>query len=189
MKAKTFEVTSGTIVASDPCYEIPTWCQGVIEKVKKGTWEAHIEKSDEGDWGVRIAVLRINHINHSNRQFSMEGLDIHAGVDSGQFGFFDKDFFRNDEKAKELVKEHFSENWDSKEGDSWYRACCKLTLSPEGWGVLPQGAVSSSGFGDGSYGVYGEQDAYGEWIAFEVVYIDDEADDEDEEDEEESVEF
>ena len=31
-----FEVVSGEIVCSDPCYEIPTWCQGIV-KAKNGT--------------------------------------------------------------------------------------------------------------------------------------------------------
>lgn len=180
MKAKTFEITSGTIVASDPCYEIPTWCQGILEKVKKGTWEAHIEKSDEGSWGDRIAVLRINHISHSNMSYDMKPIEMDGGVDSGQFGFFDKDFYRNDEKAKDLPKEQFSPDWDCKEGDSWYRYCCKLTLGEESWGVLPQGAVSSSGYGDGSYPVFGERDSNGELIAIEVVYIDKSQEEEDE---------
>jgi len=42
----TFEITSGVMVCSDPCYEIPTWCQGIVENVKKGTWLAGVEKID-----------------------------------------------------------------------------------------------------------------------------------------------
>jgi hypothetical protein len=74
-------------------------------------------------------------------------------------------------------------------GDIWYQACCKITLdNTESWGVLPNGVVSSSGFGDGSYDVYGIKDAYGEYIAFRVVFIEaedlDESDDLDEWEEE-----
>jgi hypothetical protein len=55
-------------------------------------------------------------------------------------------------------------------------------LADESWGVLPQGVVSSSGFGDGSYPVFGEKDENGEWVVFEVVFIYDEDEEEDEED-------
>jgi hypothetical protein len=46
-----------------------------------------------------------------------------------------------------------------------------LTLAEESWGVLSGGAVSSSGFGDGSYNVYGSKDESGEYVAFYVVFI------------------
>ena len=182
---KTFEVTSGVMVCSDPCYSIdpPTWCQGIINNVKNGTWVANVEKSDEGDWGERIARLRVEHIN-AKRTYLTTQVDMDGGVDSGQFGFFDKDFYRNDEAAKDLKKYEFSPDYDREEGDSWYRACCDLTLAKESWGVLPNGVVSSSGFGDGSYPVFGEKDENGEWIAFEVIFIGDE-EDEDYDDEDE----
>jgi hypothetical protein len=184
---KTFEITSGIMVASDPCYTLdpPTWCMGVIENVKKGTWLAEIETSDEGAWGERIARLRIEHIN-ANRTYQMQQVDMDGGVDSGQFGFFDKNFYRNDEASKDLKKYDFGRDVQEKEsGEEWYRACCELTLAKESWGVLPQGVVSSSGFGDGSYPVFGEKDENGEWVVFEVVFIDEEEDEWDENEEDE----
>lgn len=168
---KTFEVTSGVIVASDPCYEIPTWCQGIIKNVKKGTWLAEIETSDDGVCGERISRLRVEHIN-ANRTYQMKQIDMDGGVDSGQFGFFDKDFYRNDEAAKNLNKYNFGGDFNRDGGgEEWYRACCELTLAKESWGVLPQGVVSSSGFGDGSYPIFGEKDENGEWVVFEVIFI------------------
>lgn len=112
-------------------------------------------------------------------------LDFDGGVDSGQFGFFDKDFYRNDESAKDLPKADFGVNYDREEGDQWYRACCKLTLGEEGYGVLPNGAVSSSGYGDGSYEVRGAidtRDSKLEYVAFEVIFIEERTDDEEDED-------
>lgn len=185
----TFEVISGVMVCSDPCYSIPTFCQGVIKNVKNGTWKAEVETSDEGDWGKRISRLRVEHIN-AKRTYITEQVDMDGGVDSGQFGFFDKDFYRNDEAAKDLKQYDFGRIvQDGEEGEKWYRACCELTLAKESWGVMPNGAVSSSGFGDGYYPVFGEKDENGEWVAFEVVFIgdedeEDEWDDEDENDEE-----
>lgn len=31
----TFENKSGTLIVSDPCYDLGTWCQGIIENAKK----------------------------------------------------------------------------------------------------------------------------------------------------------
>lgn len=185
---KTFEVTSGVMVCSDPCYTLDTWCQGVIENVKKGTWIAQIDKADTGSWGIRVASLTIVNkealetdttlSNAVENMYSNEPLNFSGGVDSGQFGFFDKDSYRNDESAKDLKKYDFGKGFEKESGDSWYRVCCDLTLDKEQWGVLPNGAVSSSGFGDGSYPVFGIKNNEGEYVAFSVLFI---GDDEEEE--------
>jgi hypothetical protein len=200
---KEFEIKSGSIVCSDPCYVIPTWCQGIVDNVKNGTWLAEVDMKDEGNWGVRVASLFIVNKHAFENQgvfpisesvFDEEPLNFAGGVDSGQFGFFDKDFYRNDELAKDLDKENFGENYDMQSGDTWYRACSKLTLGNDQWGVLPNGVVSSSGFGDGSYDVFGLKDDSGEYVAFAVVFIyegdeEDEYDDaEDWEEDEEEIE-
>lgn len=177
---KLFEITSGKIVASDPCYEIPTWCQGVIDNVKNGTWVAEVEKTDGSDgWGVRVASLMVYNKNYGRVGAFMEALNFDGGVDSGQFGFFDFDFYRNDDKATDLIKQDFGENYDRESGDAWYRAICNITLAEESWGVLTNGAVSSSGIGDGSYTVYGEKDGDGFYVGFKVVYMDEDEDEDD----------
>lgn len=194
--SRVFSVTSGKMVCSDPCYEIPTWCQGIIEKVKNGKWEAGVETVDTGSWGERIAYLWVYNLEAAIKNPSLVGdiesycgheLPFSAGVDSGQFGFFDFAHYRNDESAKDLTKHNFGENYDRESGDQWYRACCELTLSDESWGVLPFGAVSSSGYGDGSYTVKGIKDDNGEYVAFCVEYIgiSDEYDDDEDYDEDE----
>jgi hypothetical protein len=170
----TFEIVSGTLVCSDPCYSIPTWCQGIVENVKKGTW--YVEVEEVTSCGERIAELRIQHKDNHTISGRFEEMPFDAGVDSGQFGFFDKEFYRNDYKAKELKKHDFGKGYDTEKGDEWYRACCDLTLSSNQWGILPNGVVSSSGFGDGSYKVFGQKDSNGEYVAFQVIFIDGEED-------------
>ena len=198
MENRKFEVVSGKMVLSDPCYELGTWCQGIVDNVKNGTWLADVDQKDMDDWGVRVASLFIvnkqaleKDPNISFEVVGQEPMNFEGGVDSGQFGFFDKDFYRNDELAKDLDKENFGENYDMQSGDTWYRACSKLTLGNDQWGVLPNGVVSSSGFGDGSYDVFGLKDDSGEYVAFAVVFIyegDEEEDEEDFEEEEEEIE-
>lgn len=39
------------VIVSDPCYGTDTWCQGVLENVREGFWDAYIKITDEGNWG------------------------------------------------------------------------------------------------------------------------------------------
>jgi hypothetical protein len=192
--SRNFKIESNRMVLSDPCYEHPknggTWCQG-IANVVNGIWEADIEKV-EG----RISKLYAYNLNAAIddptiksriEKFGGTPLPITAGVDSGQFGFFDYDMYRNDEIAKDLPKKDFGDDWDESEGDSWYRVCCKLILSDESWGTIPFGVVSASGYGDGSYQVTGIKNSNSEYVALSVIFIIDIGDDDfydDEEDEE-----
>jgi len=171
-----FEITSGAMVCSDPCYTTDIWCMGTVNNVKKGTWSAEIDEAVMGAWGRRIAQLRVYHTDSSVETMSSkwEQLPGTFGVDSGQFGFFDRDHYRKADSVKEQTKYDFGGDYlsDGSEGDVWYNACCHLTLGDDSWGVIPNGAVSSSGYGDGSYDVYGLKNADGEYIALTVVFID-----------------
>jgi len=187
---KMFEVTSGKMVISDPCYKIPTWCQGIVERVKNGTWVADVEKVDS--WGERVSVLiamnkqalsENSRIEDTLRNGLGKELPFNFGVDSGQLGFFDFEHYQNDNSAIDLPKEDFGADYDVESGDSWYRANCNLTLSSEQWGVLPFGVVTSSGYGDGSYRVFGVVNEYDEYVGFIVSFIGDEEDDDYDDDE------
>ena len=56
-------------------------------------------------------------------------------------------------------------------GDLWYRHVCDITLSKMSAGVLPYGAVSSSGFGDGGYTCYTHADENGVIDFAFIVFI------------------
>ncbi len=190
---KKFEITSGKVVLSDPCYELGTWCQGTIDNVKNGTWIAQVEKTDGSDgWGVRCgALLSINEealkkdsslmdVLTGNKSGNLEYLHFDGGVDSGQFGHFDYKHYRNDKSATDLEKYDFGDDYDREDGDVWYRACAKITLDDEQWGVLPHGVLSSSGYGDGSYPTYGVKDSDGQYVGFVTIFIgEDESEDDD----------
>jgi len=120
----TFDVTSGKMVCSDPCYELGTWCQGVVDNVKNGKWDAGIATSDEGSWGERISHLWVYHIDavaknpkilREIEQFNGYQLAFDFGVDSGQFGFFDFANYRNDASAVGLDKYNFGNDFSMKE--------------------------------------------------------------------------
>ena len=48
-----FEITSGKVVVSDPCYELNenTIIMGVLDHVRNGTWAAYVHKTEVRDWG------------------------------------------------------------------------------------------------------------------------------------------
>jgi hypothetical protein len=60
---------------------------------------------------------------------------------------------------------------------------CKFTLASDGWGAYAAGAVSSSGYGDGMYPVYGAENQDGKVVALQLVFISQEEEDDDWEDE------
>jgi hypothetical protein len=147
------------VMVSDPCYEVPTWCQHKLTNVLPGEYFTNIIESDEGDWGIRIGALVTIHKDYVNDPLSfraVSGADI--GVDSGQAGIFSMETYRNDELFKEDSSNFYgsydkvqTSGYNKESGDHWYGHMCDRTLGDERWGVYDRGVVSSSGYGDGSY--------------------------------------
>jgi hypothetical protein len=135
----TFEIKSGKVIVSDPCYDRETWCQGKLDNVLNGTWKAILYIYDEGEWGKRVGHILVHHVDHpiSLDHDEWEQQDFDVGVDSGQAGIYDDADFRGCNV------------------DEWYDLNCGLTYNPKDinqhGGVLKGGAVSSSGYGDGGY--------------------------------------
>ena len=124
---------------SDPCYGTKVWCAGTIDNVKEGLYNVEVEYSDEGDWGTRVKSILVFHSEFNWENFSIESTDFEVGVDSGQAGIYDEDYYN---------QYHTEDGCD----DDWYDEVCKLTLSSEQFGTKDEKCiVSSSGFGDGGY--------------------------------------
>lgn len=176
-KNREFEMTSPVMRVSDPCYERDVWCCGTVDHCKLGTWEAGVLKTDEGEWGTRCAVLAVRHKDTGPdfnvirsgkvRKMTCKCVEqpFEVGVDSGQAGFFDDAFYQNDTIFEEQPTPGFAI------GDLWYRHVCDITLSKMSAGVLPYGAVSSSGFGDGGYTCYTHADENGVIDFAFIVFI------------------
>lgn len=167
----TFEVENGKVVVSDPCYERGTWCAGTLDNVLNGTWTARVKMSDEGEWGMRVARLVVMHESANQRAYDItkweqEGFQV--GVDSGQAGIFDTKHFKRDADATGL--ERMSDDVIRPE-DPWYSMCCDRTLCDESAGVIPFGAVSSSGYGDGGYPCFAKRDGKGRVIGIGIMFI------------------
>lgn len=170
----TFEVNSGAIRVSDPCYGTDVWCQGVVENVLNGKWKVEVIKSDEGSWGIRCKEIVAHHesITYFQLQNWKPNHEIHVGVDSGQAGFYDRDSYRKDRLITE--EPTFTAGHEG-DGDLWYDACCELTLSEESAGIIAgTGVVSSSGYGDGSYPLFQITNEEGHVVALRLEFIGDE---------------
>lgn len=165
-----FEIKSGEVIVSDPCYAIGTWCQGLVRNVKNGTWVADVACLEESG---RNAFLVVHHKDYVMPMGTVwEQLDFDIGVDSGQAGFYDYAGYKKDDSVPNSIKN--SLGFDLNEpGEKFYAYNCDLTLKTEhDAGVLPTGAVASSGYGDGSYTVSVVKDEDGKVVAMEIIFID-----------------
>lgn len=87
----TFEMKSGKMRVTDPCYDKKTWCSGVIENVLSGVWFAEniiLDNEQTNGWGNRNGELIVWHKDYDPSAI-IELTSIDVGVDSGQAGFFD----------------------------------------------------------------------------------------------------
>lgn len=146
------------VMVSDPCYSLGTWCQGVLENVLPGNYNCEVEYSDEGAWGTRVAAIEVRHEDYDDFvPMDMENFDV--GVDSGQAGIFDYDYY---------AKYHDHSDVE----DDWYDKVCNITLSRESAGATDGlGFVSSSGYGDGGYGCWTAREKSGYVVAIRVEFI------------------
>lgn len=131
----SFEVRSGSVCISDPCYERGTLCGQYDKVAKNGTWFA--EKVN----GKLIA----HHENFGadyERLYDRCALDYvdDLGVDSGQCGIFCSSIYPDDHRG-----EAFNE-------DNFYGRCCNRSESLEP--VDKCGVCSYTEYGDGSYPLY-----------------------------------
>src|SRR5690606_29750857 len=86
----TFEVTSGTLVVSDPCYGRDVWCQGQLDGVKCGAWQARVARVEETGWGTRNTELLVHLAGETLWSAgSWTEAPFQVGVDSGRAGFWD----------------------------------------------------------------------------------------------------
>jgi len=196
------------VMVSDPCYGLGTWCQGVLENVLPGKYVCKVGFTDEGDWGTRVADIRVEHVDCKVTEFDhMENFTV--GVDSGQAGVYDYEYY---------TKYHKDHTEYPHVDDIWYNAVGELTLTREKnpnyekfnwdinkddyfekWEAYMQdwnrnspylskldantigdlGFVSSSGYGDGCYTCWTAHNDDGKIIGILVEFITEDDEDED----------
>lgn len=174
----TFEVVSGKLVVSDPCYERDIWCAGTLENVRNGEWNASADYVNVEDWGRRVSKLIAQHMDcPDDNSLIRRGTLFEVGVDSGQAGIFDSQHYQDGS----ILLQHQPHATAEERKEAWYTYCCNLTLARLQAGVLPYGAVSSSGFGDGGYDCVQYVTNSGEVVKVEIEFITEDELDENEE--------
>ena len=165
MKRETIELGKikfgKEVLVSDPCYDVGTWCTTNVG-IKSGEYNSEIDVVNLGEWGDRIAALRICHKDYPNTQPDTPIFD-NVGVDSGQCGFWKP-------TAYAKIKA------DEEKNDEFYNRVCNITLAERGaerGGVDKIGVISESGFGDGGYTAYAGYNLDGEIVSLEVEFITD----------------
>ena len=131
---------------TDPCYNKDVWCRMTTD-CEPGEYKGYVEMSDEGDWGMRVSSVSIF---KGNKIWGIEEMEYigNIGVDAGLAGFFNN-------------KPDFSDK-------EWYDLCNKVE-NGHAWNLY-NGIFSYSGYGDGGYNVYANE----ERNAFTIVFIEDE---------------
>lgn len=102
------------VMVSDPCYGLGTWCQGVIENVKAGKYIPSIRREDND-----VAEIMVVHSEYEGHELNFEKENFEVGVDSGQAGIFDYDYYEKYHSSSE-EKDHVD--------DDWYDRVCDLGL-------------------------------------------------------------
>ncbi len=158
------------VVVSDPCYSPDTWCQGVVKNMLPGFYHCGGEIVETNGWGRRVSKIRILHETASEIPVYLEEESFEVGVDSGQAGIYDAEYY-------------YDQYRDKSQREDWYNRVCDATWDENSgfaWDAIDgKCIVSASGYGDGSYVCRTGKNAAGQVIYVEIDYgIEDEEDDE-----------
>ena len=158
-----FEITSGKIRVTDPCYTRNSNPNNVLENCVSGTWVARLTTSDQGEWGIRTAELEIRHQDY--QAFDADTLTpVDVSVDSGQAGFFDDDLYPDGPRVYN-------------DRESFYGKICNGTVGTGKLANIEFGVASATGFGDGSYECYIGTNDIGQIVSAKIVFIKEDDDD------------
>ena len=158
----SFNLPSGKVRVTDPCYDRDVHCSGEL-KVKSGKWFGAVNRTNEdSNWGVRISEIYAFHESacSDDAELADENSGIDVGVDSGQAGFFADELYPT-------TKDGFE--YSNKE--CFYGRVCEITSGEKSAGIVPEGVVSSSGFGDGGYKCLITRNDYNEIVGMKIVFI------------------
>lgn len=144
----TFTVESGKLIVTDPCYQVDEEdLQIILSNVKNGRWTASISYTPE-----EVVESLLVFYGEKKPSGKWHDCDKSIGVDSAQAGIFDLAILGRDEAIQYEVKNVHDIEIDEV-GLKYYVACCDVVASDAQGGVVPSGAVSMSGYGDGMYEV------------------------------------
>jgi hypothetical protein len=143
-----FTVESGKLIVTDPAYQADEdELQIILSNIKNGEWKAFISYTKEEV--VESLSVFYGEKKPSGKWHVCEKL---IAVDSAQAGIFDYKIFGRDDTIQYEVRNVHDIEIDA-DGLKYYVACSDVVASDAQGGVIPGGAVSMSGYGDGMYEV------------------------------------
>lgn len=138
----------GVIDITDPCYDKDVWCRMNNVEIVSGKYDCIIWEKDEGEWGMRVAIIGIYLNGVVPLQKTMEYIG-EICVDAGLAGFF--------------------ENKPDYSDEEWQDFCDAIGY--DNAHIYPEGFCSSSGFGDGEYEVFAFKNDDGKIAALEIHFM------------------
>lgn len=157
-KLGRFICTSGTLMVTDPCYK-KEGCTNLVEATP-GNWEVQVEYASGLIKSICVAIGN-NYFRDTEDMvgYAMYQLPFRVSVDSGQCIIADYSQFTGT--------------------DSEYNEICFITDGSDAGGVIGNyGAVSATGYGDGSYSAYARYNRNGKATCVVVVFMEDDNNDE-----------
>ena len=155
-------ITGNKMHVSDPCYDYK--CAGTVtlNNALSGKYLATLVKHNLDIWETRISKLTVQHEDYKDIFPNIySGYEI--AVDSGQAGFFDDDYYQQNQGG------------EFRDTTTLFGLACSLTLSKNHGGImLNKGVVSETGFGDGCYSLYVGKNNEGKIVAASIIFITDE---------------
>lgn len=156
------------VYVTDPCNDVDECYLYMkeLDNVSPGEYVCLIKVIDTDDWGHRVSELHVvkesffkEHNSDLDKiPYNKEALPCVIGVDSGQVGVFDANYYDKNQPDN-----------DYENLNSWYRKVCDLTYHA---GIIDSlGVVTASGYGDGSYELFTAEDSDNNVVAMKVVFI------------------
>ena len=137
---------------TDPCYDKDVWCRMTTD-CEPGIYHGYAEIEDQGEWGMRVTSISIYKDDKFVPMTEMESIGF-IGVDAGLAGFFrDKPDYSDAEWHDFIHDNMCKENGEYDYNKNTY--------------CIDYGVFSESGYGDGSYEVYANE----ERTAFTIEFI------------------
>ena len=154
VKLGSFKIGEDKIFVADPSYDYGDCGTVLLKKVLSGKYFANVTTADN-----LITSLKICHSDFKNCDLNFERCGV-ISVDSGQAGFFDKNYF---------IKKQGGEVGEL---NSLFGFSCAVTSSPKQAGIIhKKGVVSSSGFGDGLYHVFVAKNSANKIVSAYIAFI------------------
>lgn len=147
---------------TDPCYDKEVWCRKTVDTVA-GEYHCYVKYEDEGRWGKRVAAIFIEHQENVIGVCDVFSKIGEIGVDAGLAGFFNNKPDYNDEEWYKLCA-----SLDEHEGD---RILGKEVPERVRFHFNECGFFSDSGYGDGTYELFGRKTEDGAYDALCIVFI------------------